>query len=104
MSSDREKHESLEAERDFLLRSLDDLEDERQAGNVDDGTYREDGHVQVDFGLDTPFLYEEGEFTPVVASRWWRMKVPASRTYPEPCNTASLPARGWASVCQAQNG
>lgn len=29
----------LEAERDFLLRSLDDLEDEREAGNVDDGTY-----------------------------------------------------------------
>jgi tetratricopeptide (TPR) repeat protein len=30
---------ALEAERDFLLRSLDDLEDERAAGNVDDGTY-----------------------------------------------------------------
>jgi cytochrome c-type biogenesis protein CcmH/NrfG len=33
--------EALETERDFLLRSLDDLEDERAAGNVDDGTYRE---------------------------------------------------------------
>jgi cytochrome c-type biogenesis protein CcmH/NrfG len=33
--------DALEAERDFLLRSLDDLEDERAAGNVDDGTYRE---------------------------------------------------------------
>ena len=33
--------EALEAERDFLLRSLDDLEEERTAGNVDDGTYRE---------------------------------------------------------------
>jgi cytochrome c-type biogenesis protein CcmH/NrfG len=32
--------EALEAERDFLLRSLDDLEDEREAGNVDDGTYQ----------------------------------------------------------------
>ncbi|HEX5094772.1 MAG TPA: hypothetical protein VFX21_02105 [Acidimicrobiia bacterium] len=31
---------ALEAERDFLLRSLDDLELERQAGNVDDDTYR----------------------------------------------------------------
>ncbi len=31
---------SLEAERDFLLRSLDDLDAEREAGNVDDGTYR----------------------------------------------------------------
>jgi cytochrome c-type biogenesis protein CcmH/NrfG len=33
--------EALEAERDFLLRSLDDLEEERAAGNVDDGTYHE---------------------------------------------------------------
>ena len=32
--------EALVAERDFLLRSLDDLEEERAAGNVDDGTYR----------------------------------------------------------------
>lgn len=31
---------ALEAERDFLLRSLDDLDDERAAGNVDDGTYQ----------------------------------------------------------------
>jgi tetratricopeptide (TPR) repeat protein len=31
---------TLEAERDFLLRSLDDLEVERQGGNVDDDTYR----------------------------------------------------------------
>jgi cytochrome c-type biogenesis protein CcmH/NrfG len=32
---------ALEVERDFLLRSLDDLEDERVAGNVDPGTYHE---------------------------------------------------------------
>ncbi len=31
---------ALEAERDFLLRSLDDLETEREVGNVDDGTYQ----------------------------------------------------------------
>jgi tetratricopeptide (TPR) repeat protein len=31
--------ETLEAERDFMLRSLADLDDERAAGNVDDGTY-----------------------------------------------------------------
>jgi len=37
--------------------------------DFDEGIYREDGHVQIDFGLDTPFLYEEGEFTPVVATR-----------------------------------
>lgn len=33
--------DALEAERDFLLRSLDDLEEERAGGNVDDGTYHE---------------------------------------------------------------
>ena len=32
--------DALEAERDFLLRSLDDLEAERAAGNIDDDTYR----------------------------------------------------------------
>jgi tetratricopeptide (TPR) repeat protein len=32
--------DAIEAERDFLLRSLDDLEAEREDGNVDDGTYR----------------------------------------------------------------
>jgi len=31
--------ETLEAERDFMLRSLADLDDERAAGNVDDGTF-----------------------------------------------------------------
>ena len=30
---------ALESERDFLIRSLDDLEAEREVGNVDDGTY-----------------------------------------------------------------
>jgi tetratricopeptide (TPR) repeat protein len=30
---------ALEAERDFLLRSLDDLDNERRAGNIDDDTY-----------------------------------------------------------------
>jgi len=33
--------EALETERDFLMRSLDDLEAEQAAGNVDPGTYRE---------------------------------------------------------------
>ncbi len=32
--------DAIEAERDFLLRSLDDLEAERAEGNVDDDTYR----------------------------------------------------------------
>lgn len=27
----------------------------------EDGVFQEDGHIQVDFGLDTPFLYEELE-------------------------------------------
>lgn len=38
--SDELDRRALAAERDFLLRSLDDLEDERAAGNVDDGTYK----------------------------------------------------------------
>lgn len=36
---DDEQHESLEAERDFLLRSLDDLDTNRAAGDIDDATY-----------------------------------------------------------------
>jgi len=31
----------------------------------DDGIYSEDGHVEVDFGLDTSFVYEGLELTPV---------------------------------------
>lgn len=38
--SEAEGHESLEAERDFLLRSLDDLDSELLAGNIDPDTYR----------------------------------------------------------------
>jgi cytochrome c-type biogenesis protein CcmH len=34
-----DRHESLEAERDFLLRSLDDLDANRSAGDIDDETY-----------------------------------------------------------------
>ena len=34
------EREQLEAERDFLLRSLDDLETERAAGGIDDESYR----------------------------------------------------------------
>jgi hypothetical protein len=30
----------------------------------DDGTYTEDGHVQVDVGMDTPFLYEGPKLSP----------------------------------------
>lgn len=29
----------------------------------DDGTYRERGHIEIDFGLDFPFLYEERELS-----------------------------------------
>jgi hypothetical protein len=35
----------------------------------EDSTYQQNGHVQVDFGLDTPFLYEEIEFSEVVERR-----------------------------------
>jgi hypothetical protein len=35
----------------------------------DDSTHQQDGHIQVDFGLDTPFLHEEVDFTPEVELR-----------------------------------
>ncbi len=35
----------------------------------DDSAFQQAGHVQVDFGLDTPFLYEELELGPVEESR-----------------------------------
>jgi hypothetical protein len=35
----------------------------------EDATYQQNGHIQVDFGLDTPFLYEEVEFTDAVERR-----------------------------------
>jgi hypothetical protein len=36
----------------------------------DDELYREEGHVEVDFGLDSPFLYEDEELSQVVSSRF----------------------------------
>jgi cytochrome c-type biogenesis protein CcmH/NrfG len=38
---DPDEKSELERERDFLLKSLDDLEAERVAGNIDDGSYTE---------------------------------------------------------------
>jgi uncharacterized protein (TIGR02996 family) len=38
---DPEERQELEQERDFLLKSLDDLEGERSAGNIDDESYSE---------------------------------------------------------------
>jgi hypothetical protein len=35
----------------------------------EDATYQQNGHIQVDFGLDTPFLYEEIEFNETVERR-----------------------------------
>jgi tetratricopeptide (TPR) repeat protein len=40
VSVEPESLDSLEEERDFLLRSLDDLEREREAGDIDDTDYR----------------------------------------------------------------
>ena len=37
--------------------------------NFDDGAYEQEGHVQVDFGLDTPFLYEDVKLTPLTEAR-----------------------------------
>jgi len=38
---DPDERQELERERDFLLKSLDDLETEREAGNIDDESYQE---------------------------------------------------------------
>jgi cytochrome c-type biogenesis protein CcmH/NrfG len=38
---DPDERQELERERDFLLKSLDDLETERAAGNIDDESYQE---------------------------------------------------------------
>ena len=35
----------------------------------EEATYQQNGHIQVDFGLDAPFLYEEIEFTEAVERR-----------------------------------
>jgi hypothetical protein len=35
----------------------------------EEATYQQNGHIQVDFGLDTPFLYEEIEFNETVERR-----------------------------------
>jgi hypothetical protein len=37
--------------------------------NFDEGAYEQEGHVQVDFGLDTPFLYEDVKLTPLTEAR-----------------------------------
>ncbi len=37
--------------------------------NFDEGAYEQEGHVQVDFGLDTPFLYEDVKLTPLTEGR-----------------------------------
>jgi len=37
--------------------------------NFEEGAYEQEGHVQVDFGLDTPFLYEEVKLTPLTEAR-----------------------------------
>lgn len=35
----------------------------------EDGAYQQDGHVQIDFGLDAPFLYEDVKLTPMAEQR-----------------------------------
>jgi len=35
----------------------------------EDATFQQNGHIQVDFGLDTPFLYEEADFTNALEQR-----------------------------------
>jgi len=35
----------------------------------EEGTFQENGHIQVDFGLDAPFLFEEAEYSSVLEQR-----------------------------------
>jgi hypothetical protein len=35
----------------------------------EEGTFQENGHIQVDFGLDAPFLFEEADYTSVLEQR-----------------------------------
>lgn len=35
----------------------------------DDAAFQQNGHIQVDFGLDAPFLFEEADFTPSLEQR-----------------------------------
>lgn len=35
----------------------------------EEGTFQENGHIQVDFGLDAPFLFEETDYTSVLEQR-----------------------------------
>lgn len=35
----------------------------------EEGAYQQEGHIQVDFGLDTPFLYEDVKLTPETEAR-----------------------------------
>jgi hypothetical protein len=37
--------------------------------NFEEGAYEQEGHVQVDFGLDTSFLYEDVKLTPLMEAR-----------------------------------
>ena len=38
--------------------------------DFEEHAYQQVGHVEIDFGLDSPFLYEEQALTPVVESRF----------------------------------
>ncbi len=40
-----------------------------QGLEFDEGAYQETGHVQVDFGLDTPFLFDEVDLSPASEQR-----------------------------------
>lgn len=35
----------------------------------EDAAFQQNGHIHVDFGLDTPFLYEEADFTSILEQR-----------------------------------
>jgi hypothetical protein len=69
---------TFEAEWDLWIPSPDQKEWTLQPSAVtflvhglefEDGTYQQDGHIEVDFGLETPFVQEEIALTPVVEDR-----------------------------------
>jgi hypothetical protein len=37
--------------------------------SFDEEAFQEDGHIQIDFGLDTPFLYEEADYNDFLEQR-----------------------------------
>ena len=79
----------------------------------EDGAYEQNGHIRVDFGIDTPFLHEEVDLDREAASHASRRIFRCSSLLPTPCsNIAVSPAvysgrsraraspRNWSTACK----